>query len=261
MLPDFHLKNLMWVCVGAVILGALGNGVGARGQATVSAEAKVEALYNEGIAALQRRDLAGAQADFEKVVKLSPRSPEAHNSLGWVLLVQQKLDPAIAEFNAALDLRTDFFQAYTNLSSALLQKGDAKGAIGPARRAVRFAPTVSETYRTLARALDAVGDIDGAVKQMKKALELDPGRAELHDEMGTLYVRQVQEAAAKGVAADEATLRSAEEEYREALRLQPEYAPAHFHLGVMLLDRKAAEEASTQLTDAARLDTNNAQTR
>ena len=91
-----------------------------------TAAERADALYRAGIAALQQRDLAAAQADFEQAVKLSPRSAEAHNSLGWVLLARQQLDAAIAEFNAALDIRTDFFQAYLNLSSALLEKGDAK---------------------------------------------------------------------------------------------------------------------------------------
>src|SRR5262249_22540379 len=157
------------------------------------------------------------------VVKLSPRSPEGHNSLGWVLLAMRDLDGAIAQFNAALDLRTDFFQAYSNLSSALVEKGDTKGAIRAARQAVRFAPSVSETYRALAHAMDADGNVNDAVKQMRKALELDPGRADLHDEMGTLLVRATQLPSGASATAtgptDTAKLRDAESEYVEALRL------------------------------------------
>ena len=156
------------------------------------------------------------------------------------------------QFNAALDLRTDFFQAYSNLSSALLEKGDAKEAVRAARQAVRFAPTISETYRVLAHALDANGDADGAVKQMRKALELDPGRADLHDELGTLLVRGAQvgggtkdgaagsSAATNSAAtADPTKLKEAESEYLEALRLQPELAQAHLHLGVLRFEAKA----------------------
>src|SRR5580692_1632519 len=156
----------------------------------VGRAAQADAIYRQGIAALQQRDLASARAAFEKAVQLQPRSPEGHNSLGWVLMAQKQVDPAIAQFQAALDLRADFFQAHMNLSTAFLLKGDAKRAAREGREAVRFAPTESEAYRTLARALDGSGDVAGAVKQMRRGVELDPGRAELHDELGTLLVRQ-----------------------------------------------------------------------
>jgi Tfp pilus assembly protein PilF len=60
--------------------------------------AAANAIYSQGIAALQGRDLAGAREAFEKTVRLVPESPEPHNSLGWVLLAQGETDAAIAEF-------------------------------------------------------------------------------------------------------------------------------------------------------------------
>jgi Tfp pilus assembly protein PilF len=80
--------------------------------------AQADAVYRQGIVSLQQGDLAAARAAFEKAVQLSPRSPEGHNSLGWVLLAQGLIDPAIAQFQATLDLRVDFFQAHINLSNA-----------------------------------------------------------------------------------------------------------------------------------------------
>jgi Tfp pilus assembly protein PilF len=156
----------------------------------VGRAAQADAVYRQGITSLQQGDLAAARTAFEKAVQLSPRSPEGHNSLGWVYLAQHQVDLAIAQFQAALDLRTDFFQAHMNLSTAFLLKGDPKRAAREGREAVRFAPTESEAYRTLARALDASGNAAGAVKQMRRAVELDPGRPELHDELGTLLVRE-----------------------------------------------------------------------
>src|ERR1700733_12465443 len=162
--------------------------------------AQADQIYAQGISALQQGDLAVAKADFERVIAIQPRSADAHNSLGWVLLAQKQVDPAIKQFGAALDLRPDFFQAHINMANAYLAKGDPKQASRSAREAIRFAPTESEAYRTLARALDASGDTAGAIKQMRKALELDPGRVNLLDEMGTLIVREVslQAAAASG---------------------------------------------------------------
>ena len=52
------------------------------------ADSRAESIYSQGMAALNKGDLNGARASFEKVVRLAPSSPEAHNSLGWVLMEQ-----------------------------------------------------------------------------------------------------------------------------------------------------------------------------
>jgi len=48
--------------------------------------------------ALQRGDLVSARAEFEKVVRFAPGSPEGHNSLGWVLLAQGDIDLRLRNF-------------------------------------------------------------------------------------------------------------------------------------------------------------------
>jgi len=130
--------------------------------------AAANAIYSQGIAALQQRDLAGAREAFEKTVKLVPQSPEPHNSLGWVLLVQGETDAAIAEFKAAVQLKPDFAQAHMNFSSALMQKGDTQGAVHEAREAVRLAPQDSETRHILGKVLSNSGDAAGAAAELQR---------------------------------------------------------------------------------------------
>src|ERR1700730_13946476 len=139
--------------------------------------AQAEEVYAKGMSALQRGDLATAQAAFEKVVGIAPGSPEGHNSLGWVLLAQEQIDPAIRQFQMALRLKPDFPQAHSNLANAFLRKGDTQGALGESQEAVRLAPRDSEAHRTLARAFDSSLDISSAIHEMRRAIELEPGRA------------------------------------------------------------------------------------
>jgi len=141
-------------------------------------------------------------------VRLAPKSPEGHNSLGWVLLAQGEIDSAIVHFRSAVKLSPDFALAHMNFSSALVRKGDVLAALREAKEAVRLAPGDSETHHTLARALDFSGDLDGAIGEFRRAIELEPQRAELHDDLGTVLV---QKSDAQGAAA----------EFSEALRLQP----------------------------------------
>ena len=106
-------------------------------------------------------------------------------------------------------------------------------------------------------------------------LELDPGRPELHDELGTLLVRQTSmncgdpaprakrtylprtDTDPANAASDTASApppQDAENEFAEALRLQPELAAAHLHLGVLKFQEKALDDAIPHLQDAVRLD-------
>jgi len=99
--------------------------------------ASAQAVYNEAGQALQQGDLVRARAGFEKFVKLSPKSPEGHNSLGWVLLVAGETDAAAEQFRTAIELRPGFQQAHTNLADALAAKKDLVGAGSANRSEVR----------------------------------------------------------------------------------------------------------------------------
>src|SRR4051794_5443214 len=84
-------------------------------------------------------------------------------------------------------------------------------------------PAHSETLQEVksrAAALKAKGDAAGALAAYEKAAELAPRAAEIQDEIGFLL------AATKRT--DEAKSR-----FERAIELQPGYAPAHYHLGVL----------------------------
>src|SRR5216110_1798728 len=127
------------------------------------AQARAKALYAEGMSALRKQDLAAAQAAFEKLIRVAPKSPEAHNSLGWVLLNQGQVDPAVAQFRSAIRLKPDFPQAHLNLANALSQRRDFAEAESEAHEAVRLAPKDSETHRQLGHVLSFRGDSSNAI--------------------------------------------------------------------------------------------------
>src|SRR6185437_15681551 len=136
-LSDVHCRWKIRLRIGALVVAVLPVCASAYAQAENSGAnsntAGANSLYSQGMLALQRRDLSGARVAFEKTVQLVPRSPEPHNSLGWVLMAQGETDAAIAEFKIAVRLKPDFAQAHMNLSSALLQKGDQQGAVRESR--------------------------------------------------------------------------------------------------------------------------------
>ena len=80
-------------------------------------------------------------------------------------------------------------QASVNLANALLAKKDISGATATARNAVRLAPRDSESHRALGRALSVSGDLPQAASEIKRAIELDPARADLHDDLGSIFAQ------------------------------------------------------------------------
>src|SRR5258705_3803019 len=69
---------------------------------------QADASYQQGMAAINRGNLQSARAAFEQAVKLAPESPEAHNSLGWVLLQQGHAAEAVDQLKIAIKLRQKF---------------------------------------------------------------------------------------------------------------------------------------------------------
>jgi Flp pilus assembly protein TadD len=114
---DRSIKNFALAVAFTLIFGPVSHGAAlAQTGAVANADAPTQANaeYAQGVSALQRGDLAAARAAFEKVLHLVPNNPEAHNSLGWVLLAQGQTDDAIFHFRAALRAKPAFAQAHIN---------------------------------------------------------------------------------------------------------------------------------------------------
>ena len=75
--------------------------------------AEANQVYAQGVEALKQGDFPSAKEKFSEAAKLAPSSAEAHNSLGFVLLLTNDLEAA------AQELRTG---AYESLHCALAKK-------------------------------------------------------------------------------------------------------------------------------------------
>lgn len=117
-----------------------------------------------------------------------------------------------------------------------------------------------------------------AIREFKKAIELDPQMARAYDNLGLVYYYENQNELAvanyeKAIELDRAAghlspwpflnlaitqqfldrQADAERNLREALRLDPKFAKAHFQLGTVLEDSGRPEEALAELEEAANL--------
>jgi Flp pilus assembly protein TadD len=118
------------------------------------------------------------------------------------------------------------------------------GAIRHFQKAIELAPTMSRAYDNLGLCYYYQNQNDLAVQNYRKAIELD--RKSEHPSawpyLNLAITLQFQN-----------DLAGAESNLREALRLDPGFAQAHFQLGLVLEDLGRLEEAARELREAAQL--------
>jgi tetratricopeptide (TPR) repeat protein len=205
---------------------------------------QADAAYRAGQAALRRNDLAGAQADFAQVVRLAPGAEQGHSALGAVLISRGHPKEAIHELEAALAIQKTDNIAQMNLAVAYQQMGLPAKAI-PLFAALEASASgqthslSSAVLASYARALAATGSLPQAVARMEAAVQADPQSADLHDDLGSLY-------------AQERDWPAAQQQFVQAVRLNPELAGAHLHLG-LAMQAQGQSEGLGELERAAQL--------
>lgn len=178
---------------------------------------------------LRRGMVSEALPHTQAMVRLAPRDPFTHNSLGFVYwrlgerdkalaqyqlsidLAQEQdkpgfaalslnnlavaygqtgeLDRAISAYRQALALDPDFAQGHNNLGAALFEAGRLEQAVLHLRKATRLNPASASAHANLGRALTALNDLRGARVALGEALRLEPGDAETWARLGEVSLR------------------------------------------------------------------------
>src|SRR5205814_564324 len=158
--------------------------------------------------------------------ELDPTLPEAPFTLGVVLWQTGRADEAVPLFKAAIARRSDYAEAHYMLATVFKDQGNADAALGELREAIRINPRSAEAQTTLAQLLQAKRDAAGAAAAFAEAQRLNALKADA-------------QAAVFAVNAGLERLKRREvgaaiEKFREAIRLAPDNAQAHFQLALAL---------------------------
>jgi len=236
--------------ISCLLLSSLGvYGPGFSQQAS-SALQQADADYRAGVAALNSNDLKTALAKFEAVVRLEPGIELGHSSLGAVLVREGQWTAGIRELEKALAMKPADDAAQLNLAIAYAETGAHAKALplfAKAETAVRARGSLLPAQISVlyARSLAAEGHTESAIVRMKEAAAEAGDSAQIHDDLGSLYAQRRDWA-------------NAEEQFDEALRLQPDFAEAHLQLGFVFQAEQKGDPAA-EWTQAVTLAPNNAQ--
>ena len=208
------------------------------GAIPASVVTEIPALRARAKAAFESGDLNHAISHGLQVLRAAPADFEAHHVLGLSYLRLGRIEEAAEHLEQAarLDPRNPF--VLSNLALAYQRLGRLDDAERRAREALALDPTLADAHNNLAQALSARGQDDAAVASYRRAIALAPGNALFHFNLGV---------ALQPLQAD---IREVEACYRQALALDPRFAPAMSNLGLLCLREQRLDEAFGLLTRA-----------
>jgi Tfp pilus assembly protein PilF len=153
---------------------------------------------------------------FFKAIEIYPSFANAQLNAGMVLVQNGQIDEGIAHFIKGVELDPGSCEGYNKLGEAFGRKGMTDEAIRCYEIALKINPTYAPALADLGIELENQGRLEEASARLEQAIECGVNSemvSELHLRYGDVLVKKGQPS-------------KAVDEYREALRLRPGYAPA-----------------------------------
>ena len=166
------------------------------------------------IGRLKMGDYAGALADCDRMLKISPNFGEAYNNRGNAKNGMGDYVAAIADYDRALEIDPRNADAYSNRGNAKYNMGDYAAAIADHDSALAIHPRLAGAYSNRGSAKNKMGNYTASLADFDRALEIDP------QDMATHYNRGI----AKDKMGDHV---AALADFDRALEINPQYAVAY----------------------------------
>ena len=187
-----------------------------------------------GLALYKAGDVEGSIVQYLQALDIDGDYAEAHFNLGNAHKMLGRIPEAQASFEAAIRAQKKFVLAHYNLGVIHDKAGRIDQAMAEYRRAVDYDPQFFFAYVALGNLLYTQADFEGAIVNLSRSLELDPTAKELRVVLGNAYM---QSGRADG-------LPLAENEFRAAAGIDPEYLDAVYSVGVALAAQNKNDEAA-----------------
>jgi tetratricopeptide (TPR) repeat protein len=159
---------------------------------------------------------ARAEAAYDRALRVAPDDLPATLGLGSVALSRHDFHRGLALGRRALALSPSTAEGYGVVGDALVELGRYEQAFTTFDTMVSLKPSVS-SYARVSYARELLGDVQGAARALRLAVDAAVGEPEAlawsQTQLGKLYWSQ-------------GRLDEAGRDYRAALRVRPEYAPA-----------------------------------
>jgi tetratricopeptide (TPR) repeat protein len=170
-----------------------------------------------------------------------PQQAEFYVELGDALRRDGKAGEAVPRYREALRLKPDSLAGLLGLGRALDATGDLALALDAFTRATNAAPDDAASWLQLGQTHIKLERETDALSALQHALTLDPGVPETHYALALVLSKPDGDAA------------RAEAEWRDAIRLQPDYSQARMNLANFLWQHNQPGEAAHHFEYALRI--------
>jgi beta-barrel assembly-enhancing protease len=119
--------------------------------------------YDQAMAAMQKKDVAGAKALAAEAVRLVPREGQFHQLLGDIALGEKRYQESLPFFQKAMELNPGYFGSWLGAGVAQYRLGNKQQARQWLARSMELLPTAPASLYLGNMARDA-GDAEGALK-------------------------------------------------------------------------------------------------
>ena len=219
------------------------------------------------------KQTATAEADLNKAIQVAPRGSTAYGAMGTFLRGQGRNEEAEKYYEQALDRNANEFQSLAGIVTILTSQKQLTKAIARVQAQAAKVPNSDAVYTLLGGLQVANQDLSGAEASLEKAVQLNPSNQDAvvllskvemsHGEgdkaLATAYhsiANDPKQVAAYFFAGTMEELRGdnrkAEEVYRKALEIEPNYAPAANNLAYLMLQNGEDVNAALVLARIAR---------
>jgi protein O-GlcNAc transferase len=175
------------------------------------------------------------------VSKSDRETAQEHLSYGKVYLDQNEMEHAIDEFQLALSHDPENIVALTELGKAQLAKKQYEEAVGVLDRALAIEPQYADLHYYLGCACMESGRKERAINEFKEALNINPRYAAARNTLG--HIMKTMQRMAQG---------REENAHGDDLN-ESRQANVHFHLGNALMQKNLLQEALIEFKEAVRL--------
>jgi tetratricopeptide (TPR) repeat protein len=233
-------------------------------------------LSLQGRSALREQQFDRARSIYEQVVKLDPRSAEAHSNLGFALYMTGSYLPAISQFLRALELEPHLDRTQVLLALAYFDSGDIERALPLLEKAYLTRKDDPVVVAHLGLAYLRQNKDDQALDMLSRWAELEPtspdalyfkGKASVYvasdsfDRLSKLAPDSYRMFQLRAEMLRQQNLTPAAiSEYKKAIAQKPDAAGLHYALGTLYLDAGRLEEALAEFNQELKISPNDAMT-
>ncbi len=223
------------------------------------------ALHRRGVIAFLRGDPGAAIGLLRRAISTCDDDPTLCAHLANALAACGQLDEAISYWQRALESAPDYAAAHLSLGDAYFARGDIEASETSYRKSIALAPDDPRGFVGLGRILHFSNRDREAEATLQRALEVGDGAPEVCNQVGTVLLEaggaeaaltlfesaarerpdEPQGHAGRGLALHWlARPEEAEDAYRRALEIDPDYPLALKHLGVLLQESDQLDAAA-----------------